>query len=131
VTNRIMLRRDMKKRSIIGLVVLAPLSFLLLQSTKNVVAAAQTPHEPAPLQLIQRIPLAGVSGRIHHFSPNPNSDIVILAALGNDSVEIVKCVQRQVRSKSEGIVRTSRRALCAEIRPDCCGERSKRYRQGV
>jgi hypothetical protein len=46
-------------------VALVTLSLLLMRGTTSAVAAAQpTSHEAAPLQLIHRIPLPGVSGRI-------------------------------------------------------------------
>ena len=94
----------MKKLLTVSLVALATLSLLMMRGTTSAVAAAQaTSHEPAPLQLIQRIPLPGVSGRIDHFSPHPNSDIVIFAALGNDSVEIVNAFKGKLVQSLKGL----------------------------
>jgi hypothetical protein len=95
----------MKKRLIISLVAaLGALSLLMVRSTKSAIAAAHAPsRELAPLQLIQRIPLPGVSGRIDHFSPHPNADIVIFAALGNDSVEIVNAFKGKLVKSLKGL----------------------------
>jgi hypothetical protein len=47
--------------------------------------AAQGPSgEPAPLQLIQRIPVPHVSGRIDHFTAYPKRRLLIFAGLGNN-----------------------------------------------
>jgi DNA-binding beta-propeller fold protein YncE len=44
---------------------------------------------PAPLVLYRRIPLPGIIGRIDHMSADTKRGRLIVAALGNDSVEIV------------------------------------------
>ena len=94
----------MKKPFVISLLALAALSLLMVRSTKTAVAAAQaTSYKPAPLQLIQRIPLPGITGRIDHFSPHPDSDIVIFAALGNDSVEIVNAFKGKLVHTLQGL----------------------------
>jgi hypothetical protein len=94
----------MKKLSTVSLVALVTISMLMMRGTASAVAAAQaTFHEPSPLQLIQRIPFSGVSGRIDHFSPHPNSDIVISAALGNDSVEIVNAFKGRLVQSLKGL----------------------------
>src|ERR1700730_9467335 len=51
--------------------------------------AAQGPsRELPPLQLIQRIPAPGVSGRIDHFTAFPKRRLLIFSGLGNNTVEI-------------------------------------------
>jgi|SRR5581483_9998275 len=55
-------------------------------------AAAQTqpnPPEHAPLLQVQEIPLPHVEGRIDHFSFDAKRKRVIVAALGNNTVEVV------------------------------------------
>ncbi len=47
-------------------------AFTLFVINSAVPEAAEVPsHELAPLQLIQRIPVPGVSGRIDHFTAYP------------------------------------------------------------
>ena len=59
--------------------------------------AAQAPsRELAPLQLIQRIPVPNVSGRIDHFTAYPKRRLLIFAALGNNTVEIVNTFEGKV-----------------------------------
>ena len=42
-----------------------------------------------PLRLVQTIPLAGVEGRIDHFALDAKGKRLFVAALGNNSVEVV------------------------------------------
>jgi hypothetical protein len=44
---------------------------------------------PGPLHLEKEIPLAGVEGRIDHFSADEPGQRLFVAALGNGSVEIL------------------------------------------
>src|SRR4030088_3014069 len=73
----------------------APVAVALLNScgTAPTVSSAGTApaatHEVAPLQLIQKIPVPGVAGRIDHFTAFPKRRLLIFAALGNNSMEIV------------------------------------------
>jgi DNA-binding beta-propeller fold protein YncE len=67
-------------------------------------AAAQAPsREVAPLQLIQRIPVPGVSGRIDHFTAYPKRRLLIFAALGNNTVEIVNTFEGKVVRSLTGL----------------------------
>src|ERR1700739_3555092 len=93
----------MKKFIAVGSCTLATLSLFMMRSSKKEVSAHAPLGAPAPLQLIQRIPMPGVSGRIDHFSPHPNSDIVIFAALGNDSVEIVNAFKGKLVRSLKGL----------------------------
>jgi DNA-binding beta-propeller fold protein YncE len=52
-----------------------------------VVSAA--PPEPAPLRLVQTIPLPGVKGRIDHFNVDLAGRRIFISALGNHTVEVV------------------------------------------
>lgn len=52
------------------------------------VCAAQT-EGPAPLVLVQTVPLEGVQGRIDHMCVGPESDRLFVAALGNNTVEVI------------------------------------------
>ncbi len=60
-------------------------------------------HEIAPLQLIQKIPVPGVSGRIDHFTAFPKRRLLIFAALGNNTVEIVNTFQAKVIQSVKGL----------------------------
>src|SRR5262249_31182753 len=52
-----------------------------------------------PLKLVQTIPLGMVEGRIDHMSADVKGQRLFLAALGNNTLEVVDLVQgRQVRS---------------------------------
>lgn len=93
----------MKKFIAVGSCTLATLSLFMMRSSKKEVSAHAPLGAPAPLQLIQRIPMPGVYGRIDHFSPHPNSDIVIFAALGNDSVEIVNAFKGKLVRSLKGL----------------------------
>jgi DNA-binding beta-propeller fold protein YncE len=66
--------------------------------------AAQAPsRELAPLQLIQRIPTPGVAGRIDHFTAYPKRRLLIFAALGNNTVEVVNTFEAKVVHSLKGL----------------------------
>src|ERR1700682_6125810 len=69
-------------------------------STAGTVPAAT--HETAPLQLIQKIPAPGVSGRIDHFTAFPKRRLLIFAALGNNTVEVLNTFQAKVVQSIRG-----------------------------
>ncbi|HEY3127832.1 MAG TPA: hypothetical protein VGL91_00090 [Acidobacteriota bacterium] len=46
-------------------------------------------QETAPLKLVQTIPLAGVKGRIDHMAVDVQAKRLFVAALGNDTVEVL------------------------------------------
>jgi hypothetical protein len=68
---------------------------------------ADTAPAPAtrtqPLQLIQRIPVPGVAGRIDHFTAYPKRRLLIFAALGNNSLEIVNTFEAKVVHSIKGL----------------------------
>lgn len=51
--------------------------------------AAKIENKPLPLQFTQALPLSGVQGRFDHFSADPERARIYLAALGNDSIEVI------------------------------------------
>jgi DNA-binding beta-propeller fold protein YncE len=52
-------------------------------------AASAFPAEPPGLRLVQTVLLAGVEGRIDHMAADVSSQRLFVAALGNNSVEVV------------------------------------------
>jgi len=94
----------MKKLLAVGVVALGTFGLLSMQSTKTAVAAPQAPpRELAPLQLIQKIPVPGVAGRIDHFTAFPKRRLLIFAALGNNSMEIVNTFEAKVVQSIKGL----------------------------
>src|SRR5712692_10299568 len=94
----------MKKWLAVGVVALGTLGLLMMRSTKSAVAAPQVAsRELAPLQLIQKIPVPGVAGRIDHFTAFPKRRLLIFAALGNNSMEIVNTFQGKVVQSVKGL----------------------------
>src|SRR5260370_14459884 len=94
----------MKKWLVVGVVALGTLGLLMMRNTKNAVAAPQAPsRELAPLQLIQKIPVPGVAGRIDHFTAFPKRRLLIFAALGNNSLEIVNTFEAKVVHSIKGL----------------------------
>ncbi len=113
----------MKKLLAVGVVALGTLGLLLMRSTKTAVAAPQAPsRELAPLQLIQRIPVPAVAGRIDHFTAFPKRRLLIFAALATIG---------QGRSERQRVERTSRRTLRSRTRQDLCSQRGKRHGQSI
>ena len=47
----------------------------------------------APLRILQSIPITGVQGRIDHFSIDVKGQRLFVAALGNNSVEVIDLSQ--------------------------------------
>src|SRR5882724_1199982 len=95
---------DMRKLLAVGVVVLGTFGLLATQGTKNAAAAPQAPtRELAPLQLIQKIPVPGVAGRIDHFTAFPKRRLLIFAGLGNNSMEIVNTFQAKVVQSVKGL----------------------------
>ncbi len=65
--------------------------------------APATRRELPPLQLIQRIPVPGVTGRIDHFTAYPKHRLLIFAALGNNSLEVVNTFEAKVVHSIAGL----------------------------
>src|SRR3989441_9660952 len=90
--------------AILSLLALVPIAFLAAcRSTPAADTVPATRHELAPLQLIQRIPVPGVTGRIDHFAAYPKRRLLIFAALGNNSLEIVNTFEGKVVQSIKGL----------------------------
>ena len=89
---------------LLGLLTLVPIAFL---ASCRSAPAADTPsaaqHELPPLQLIQRIPAPNVTGRIDHFTAYPKRRLLIFAALGNNSLEIVNTFEGRIVQSIKGL----------------------------
>src|SRR5437899_5342805 len=88
--------------AMLGLFAVAVAVFFGLRSTAPSAAPAR-PRELPPLQLIQRIPVPGVTGRIDHFTAFPKRRLLIFAALGNNSMEIVNTFEAKVVQSTKGL----------------------------
>src|SRR6202790_4815583 len=98
--------KDMKTRfTIVGLLMLASLPFVGCNTAPSGASApaAAPSHELAPLQLIQRIPVPGVTGRIDHFTAYPKRRLLIFAGLGNNTVEVVNTFEGKVVQRIKGL----------------------------
>jgi DNA-binding beta-propeller fold protein YncE len=90
--------------AMLGLFAVAAAVFFGLRSTAPSAAPAPAPpRELPPLQLIQRIPVPGVMGRIDHFTAFPKRRLLIFAALGNNSMEIVNTFEAKVVQSTKGL----------------------------
>jgi hypothetical protein len=84
----------------VALIAFAPLLLGQLHAEEAAPSSTQAPSpsvKPPPLTLRTRIPLPGVYGRIDHYGWDSKRGILIVSALGNDTVEIVDS-WRRVRS---------------------------------
>src|ERR1700730_12610555 len=88
---------------VMSLVVLAAVALLAWRRPAAVAASQAPPRELPPLQLIQRIPVPGVTGRIDHFTAFPKRRLLIFAALGNNSMEIVNTFEAKVVQSTKGL----------------------------
>ena len=94
----------MKTLLAVGVVATGAFGLLAMRDTKTAVLAPQaTTRELAPLQLIQKIPVPGVAGRIDHFTAFPKRRLLIFAALGNNSMEILNTFQGKVVQSVKGL----------------------------
>lgn len=96
---------DLKRVSaIIGLIAFVAMAFLAAcRSAPTTDTASAARHELPPLQLIQRIPVPSVAGRIDHFTAYPKRRLLIFAALGNNSLEIVNTFEGKVVQSIHGL----------------------------
>ena len=93
----------MEKLLAVGVVAFGTFGLLAMRGAKTAVAAPQATRELAPLQLIQKIPVPGVAGRIDHFTAFPKRRLLIFAGLGNNSMEIVNTFQAKVVQSVKGL----------------------------
>ncbi|PYU35650.1 MAG: hypothetical protein DMG31_03440 [Acidobacteria bacterium] len=90
--------------AMLGLFAVAAAVFFGLRSTAPSAAPAPAPpRELPPLQLIQRTPVPGVTGRIDHFTAFPKRRLLIFAGLGNNSMEIVNTFEAKVVQSTKGL----------------------------
>src|SRR6266849_10199090 len=90
--------------ALVGLLALVAIAFLASCSTAPTAETASAPRrELQPLQLIQRIPVPGVTGRIDHFTAFPKRRLLIFAGLGNNTVEIVNTFEAKVVQSIKGL----------------------------
>ncbi len=64
-------------------------ALLLLLSAGQSIAQRATANDGAPLTPVKKIPLPKVSGRIDHFTFDSKNNRLLVAALGNDTLEII------------------------------------------
>ena len=82
-------------RNAIGLLLVALISACVAPITKPSVPGTVESDSP-PLQLVQTIPLPNVEGRIDHFSVDLDNQRLFIAALGNNTVEMLDLRQGKV-----------------------------------
>lgn len=94
----------MKPLLAVGVVAMGAFGLPAMRDTKTADPAPQaTTRELAPLQLIQKMPVPGVAGRIDHFTAFPKRRLLIFAALGNNSMEILNTFQGKVVHSVKGL----------------------------
>jgi hypothetical protein len=93
----------MRKLYALVVVVLTALAVFSMRGATPLPLAQTPSRELPPLQLIQRIPAPGVSGRIDHFTAYPEGRLLIFSALGNNTVEIVNTFQGRVVHSLKGL----------------------------
>ncbi len=64
-------------------------SLATLLSTLVALVVAVHAQPPAPLRLVQTIPLPGVEGRIDHFAVDTKGQRLFVSALGNNTLEVL------------------------------------------
>jgi DNA-binding beta-propeller fold protein YncE len=92
----------MRKLHVMLGVVFAAFAVIAMSCAAPQVAPALHRELP-PLQLLQRIPVPGVNGRIDHFSAYPERRLVIFAGLGNNTVEILNTFDARVVQSLKGL----------------------------
>jgi DNA-binding beta-propeller fold protein YncE len=91
--------------AIVGLSALVAIAFLAACGTAPTAdtTTSASATRTQPLQLIQRIPVPNVAGRIDHFTAYPKRRLLIFAALGNNSMEIVNTFEGKVVQSVKGL----------------------------
>ena len=82
------------------------------------------------LSLEGKIALPGVAGRIDHMAVDLARKRLLVAALGNGTLEIVDLAERAPGQASRGAARAAGRSLCAETGPRGRRQRRRWYRCG-
>ncbi len=82
--------------------IIGVLAFSLCLSAQ--ISGQVTGYNPnAPLKLIANVSLPGVSGRIDHLAYNSNKHLVYVAALGNNTIEVVDLKKKKVIHNITGL----------------------------
>src|SRR5579863_6475177 len=90
-------------KQVLALVAIVFLASCSTAPTADTAPAPAARTQPQPLQLIQRIPVPDVAGRIDHFTAYPKRRLLIFAALGNNSLEIVNTFEAKVVHSVKGL----------------------------
>lgn len=77
--------------------------YCLFFSDSNSYGLEKKSDTQAALKLITTIPLPGVNGRIDHLAYNSRKQVVYVAALGNNTVEVVDLKSRKVIQSIKGL----------------------------
>src|SRR6202049_2025802 len=93
----------MKKSLTIGLVAVAALAVLTIQTTRNARAPTLATRELLPLQLEEEIPVPGVAGRLDHFTTDAKRKRLFVSALGNNTVEVIDVFAGRVVHSIKGL----------------------------
>src|SRR6202166_3002183 len=93
----------MKKSLTIGLVAVAALAVLTIQTTRKARAQTLAPRELLPLQLEEEIPVPGVAGRLDHFTTDAKRKRLFVSALGNNTVEVIDVFAGRVIHSIKGL----------------------------
>ncbi len=75
----------------------------LLAACQSAPPTPSAPRELAPLVLIQRIAVPGIAGRVDHFTAYPKRRLLMFAALGNHSLEIVNTFEGRAVHSIKGL----------------------------
>lgn len=92
------------------------LATLLLTIVASNVSEADVPRDPG-LRLVQRIPMKGVEGRIDHLAADASRGRLYVAALGNDTIEVIDLEAARKVGRIEGLKKpTGLRVLSGSAR---------------
>jgi DNA-binding beta-propeller fold protein YncE len=89
--------------------------------------------DPAPLELVQTLPLAGVKGRIDHMAVDAKRKRLFVAALANGTVEVVGLEKGERVKSFEGLAEPQGVAFLADVDRfvvACGGDGSVRFHDG-
>lgn len=71
--------------------------------------------EPAALRFVQSIPLPGVTGRFDHFAVDVKGQRLFVAALGNNTLEVIDLASGQRRQSLRGMAKPTGVLFLSEI----------------
>ena len=82
-----------------------------------------------PLRLLKTIPIPSIEKRIDHLSVDLKGNRIFLAALGNNTVEVLLLSESGPAKSLERISGTSRFGLCSRIQSALRRQRRRRHLQ--